>query len=257
MDQAGALIQHDEPAPVRVATPSGAAPYLILCDHAGRLVPRALGDLGVAAAEMDRHIAWDIGAEAVSLRLGALLDAVVILQRYSRLVIDCNRPPGHATSIPDHSDGTAVPGNAGLDPAAAAARVAQIVTPYHAAIAAELDRRRALGGACVVIAVHSFTPSFAGVARPWEAGVLYDCDPGFSLAVGAALRAEGLVVGDNEPYRLDPATDYTVPVHAQARGLPYLELEIRQDLIASPAGQERWATLLADVLPRAWAKTRG
>ena len=246
------LLQPDESPPVRTINPGGASPHLILCDHAGRLVPRRLGGLGVAPADMERHIAWDIGGEALSLLLGAALDATVILQAYSRLVIDCNRAPGHPTSIPAISDGTPVPGNAGLDAAAIAARISGIFAPYHAAIAAELDRRAAASHPCAVIAVHSFTPVFGGASRHWEAGVLHDRDPAFALAVGALLREAGLVVGDNEPYQLCDESDYTVPVHAEARFLPYVELEIRQDLIADDAGQRRWAALLADVLPAAW-----
>ncbi len=243
------LLQEGDPSPVQTLNENGSAPFLLVCDHAGRAVPSRLGDLGVAAPEMDRHIAWDIGAEAVTTHLAPMLDAVAILQRYSRLVIDCNRPPGHPTAIPLVSDGTDIPANAGLSEEAAAARVREIFQPYHAAIRAELDRRRT---PCAVIAVHSFTPVFGGVTRPWEAGVLHDSDPAFSLLVGAALREAGYVVGDNEPYRMGDGSDYTVPTHAEARGLPYLELEIRQDLIGHDAGQHRWAALLADIIPRAW-----
>ena len=247
------ILADDEPSPVRIVNAAGASPFLILGDHAGRLVPRSLGDLGVSAADMDRHIAWDIGIEPVNLLLGQALDATVILQRYSRLVIDCNRTPGHRTSMPAISDGTAVPGNTGLDAGCIAARTTEIFAPYHAAIAAEIDRRAAAGRPCVVIAMHSFTPVFGGVARPWEAGILHDRDPGYALAVGGLLRGAGFDVGDNEPYALSDESDYTVPVHAERRRLPYVELEIRQDLIAAAAGQRQWAEMLAKVLPAAWA----
>ncbi len=244
------LLAADEPPPAEVRNHGGASPLLLVSDHAGRLVPRRLGDLGVAAAEMDRHIAYDIGIEPVGAMLGERLGATLIAQRYSRLVIDCNRTPGHPTSIPPVSDGTMIPGNVDLGADDAAARVREVFDPYQAAIAAELDRRGA--APCVVIALHSFTPVFGGVTRPWEAGVLHDQDPAFSIAVGRLLREAGLVVGDNEPYRLEESWDYTVPVHAIRRGLPYLELEIRQDLIGDAAGQRRWADLLAEVLPRVW-----
>jgi predicted N-formylglutamate amidohydrolase len=253
MAETMSLLAGADPAPVIIRNPGARSPFLLLSDHSGRLVPRLLGDLGVPAAEMDRHIAWDIGIDAVGERLAAALDATMIAQAYSRLVIDCNRRPGHATSIPAVSDGTVVPGNAKLDEAETAARVREIFAPYHGAIAAELDRRA--GGAVAVVALHSFTPMLRmdGVARPWPVGVLYDRDAGFALAVMAALRARGYLVGDNEPYRLSDDSDYSVVVHAEGRGLPYVELEIRQDLIADAAGQAAWADVLAAVLPEAWA----
>lgn len=250
------LLAADEPGPVRIRNPGGASPHLILADHAGRLVPRALDGLGVAPADMDRHIAWDIGVDAVGLLLAQALDAVMISQLYSRLVIDCNRSPGHETSIPPISDGTPIPGNAALSSPAIDARTQEIFAPYHAAIAAELDRRTAARIPCAILALHSFTPVFAGVTRPWQAGILFDRDPAYALAVGALLRQSGLLVGDNEPYQLSDSSDYTVPVHAEGRSLPYVELEIRQDLIADPAGQRQWADLLAKILPTAWDRVR-
>ena len=249
------LLDADEPSPVHIINPAGTSRFLVLADHAGRIVPRRLGTLGVSTADMDRHIAWDIGAAGVTAGLAALLDAVAICQRYSRLVIDCNRTPGHPTSIPGISDGTLVPGNAALDATDAAARAEAIFAPYHASIAAEIDRRAP--GDCVIIAMHSFTPVYGGVARPWQAGILHDRMPEYGLAVGDLLRAEGLLVGDNEPYRLSDESDYTVPVHAGRRGLPYVELEVRQDLIADAAGERDWAALLARVLPAAWEQVKG
>ncbi len=245
------LLDANDPAPVCTLNPAGASSFLIVCDHAGRAIPGRLGDLGVSASDWERHIAWDIGAAGVARRLGAALRAVTIEQVYSRLVIDCNRRPGHPTSITPISDGTAIPANHGLPAAHAAARVTEIFAPYHDRIAAELDRRQQTRQATIVIAVHSFTPVFGGTAREWQAGVLHDRNPDFAIATGALLRARGLHVGDNEPYQLSDDSDYTVPVHAEARSLPYVELEIRQDLIEGDAGQEEWAALLADVLPEA------
>jgi predicted N-formylglutamate amidohydrolase len=249
----GLLLEAMDPPAVCLTNPAGKSPVLLVCDHAGRQVPQCLGDLGVPAAEWDRHIAWDIGAAGVCAALSPMLDAMCIAQTYSRLVIDCNRRPGHPTSIAPQSDGTLVPGNAGLGEAAIAARVHAIFVPYHAAIAAELDRRAAAGQPAVVVSMHSFTPVFGGSARPWQAGVLHNRDPKLSHALAAGLRAEGFLVGDNEPYRLSDESDYTVPVHAEARRLPYVELEIRQDLIADAAGQLEWAMRLARTLPAALA----
>ena len=174
------------------------------------------------------------------------MDACAILQAYSRLVIDCNRPLDSPGSIVERSDGTPVPGNLDLDAHQRAQRIAEIFEPYHARIAAELDRRASAGRPVVLVAMHSFTPSMAGNDRPWHAGVLYQRDARFAHALLEALRDEGdLVVGDNEPYRVSDATDYAIPVHAERRGLPHVELEIRQDLIADEAGQQAWAQRLA------------
>ena len=245
------LLDANDPAPVEVLNPHGASSFLITCDHAGRSVPALLGDLGVPAGDWDRHIAWDIGAAGVCRALCARLDAVGILQAYSRLVIDCNRRPGHPTSIAPQSDGTAIPGNQALGAPEQAARVAEIFEPYQTAIATELDRREKSGQGSVLIAMHSFTPVFGGVARAWQAGMLHNRDPRFGHALGALLRDAGYEVGDNEPYRLSDDSDYTVPVHAERRGILHVEIEIRQDLIADPAGQAAWAGLLAELLPRA------
>jgi len=245
------VLGKDDPAPVSVHNPHGGSAFLLVCDHAGRRVPARLGDLGVGPGDWERHIAWDIGAAGVCAALGPLLDAMCIEQVYSRLVIDCNRTPGHPTSIPPRSDGTEVPGNQGLTEGQVAGRVADIFEPYHCAIAAEIERRQALGRPVVLIAMHSFTPVMGGVVRPWHAGVLHNRDPRLGRALAVRLRAAGYHVGDNEPYAVSDESDYSVPVHAERRGLAYVELEIRQDLIADPAGQLRWATLLAEALPRA------
>jgi len=247
------LLRPDDPPPVKVLNPQGGSAFLLTCDHAGRQVPRALGDLGVPAAEWDRHIAWDIGAAGVCDALVPMLDAMCISQVFSRLVIDCNRQPGHPTSIAPLSDGTAVPGNIGLSAQQIAARVEEIFQPYQSAIAAELDRRSAAGCPAVLIAMHSFTPVFGGQTRQWHAGVLYNREPRLARALATCLTEAGYHVGDNEPYRLSDDSDYTVPVHAERRGLPYVELEIRQDLIATPRGQAEWAAVLARCLPRALA----
>ncbi len=242
------LLGTDDPAPIFVTNPQGGSPFLLVCDHAGRRVPARLGDLGVSAADWERHIAWDIGAASVCAALSPLLDAVCIEQVYSRLVIDCNRRPGHPTSIAPVSDGTQVPGNQAL--------VAEIFLPYHDAIAAEIDRRLAAGRATLLIAMHSFTPVMGGMARPWQAAVLHNRDPRLGHALAAELQAAGFHVGDNEPYSMSDESDYTVPVHAERRGLPYVELEIRQDLIADWEGQVRWAETLAECLPRAVEASR-
>ncbi|MFC6840030.1 N-formylglutamate amidohydrolase [Xanthomonas theicola] len=250
-DAAPSLLGAGDPPPYRVYQAQGRSPYLLIADHAGRQVPRALADLGLPQHELDRHIGWDIGIAGVTRALAQALDAFAIMQTYSRLVIDCNRPLAAPGSIAEASDGTVVPGNQGLDAAARAARAGAIFAPYHARIGAELDRRRDAGTATILIAMHSFTPALAGVARPWHAGVLYQRDARFAQALLAELRAQpGLVIGDNQPYSVSDATDYAIPVHAEARGLAHVELEIRQDLIAASAGQRQWAQRLLSMLTR-------
>jgi predicted N-formylglutamate amidohydrolase len=246
------LLDQDEPSAVTTENEAGRSDFLITCDHAGNRLPRRLGTLGLKPADLERHIAWDIGAGAVSARLAALLDAVLIRQTYSRLVIDCNRAPDAPTSIVEVSEDTAIPGNVGLSADAREARRREVFDPYHRQIARELDRRQRASRPTVLVALHSFTPVFKGVSRPWQCGVLYNRDPRLARIVGERLRQRGLAVGDNEPYAVSDATDYTIPVHGERRGLPHLEFEIRQDLVAAADVQQEWAELLALILPEAW-----
>ena len=211
------LIEPDEGEPAIVHGLGGRAPFLVVCDHAGRATPRALGDMGVPPQGWERHIAWDIGAAALADALGAAWGAAVIKQRWSRLVIDCNREPGRADAIPEVSDGQPIPANVGLSPEARAARVAEVHAPYHAAIAAELDARAAAEVPTLLVLVHSFTPRMAGFDRPWTLGVLHAGNSPTSRAALDLLRREpGEVVGDNEPYAMD-LVDHTAPTHATAR----------------------------------------
>jgi predicted N-formylglutamate amidohydrolase len=195
---------------------------------------------------LDRHIAWDVGIAGVAEQLSDALGAHLVAQRYSRLVIDCNRPPQAPSSIPLISEATAVPGNRGLSQNAAAERRALIFDPYHQRINAAIDARLAAGRPTVLVALHSFTPSYADVDRPWHIGTLYQHDKVLPPLLLAALRAEtGLVVGDNQPYGVSDDSDYTIPVHGERRGLINSGIEIRQDLIADETGQQQWAERLA------------
>ena len=253
-----ALLAPGDPPPVTVRHENGASPFLLVADHAGNATPRALGRLGLPESEWARHIAWDIGIAGVCRRLAEALDAVSIEQNYSRLVIDCNRTPGSETSMAELSERTAVPGNVGLGEHDKAARVREIFRPYHDRIEAELDRRAQAGRPTALIALHSFTPVFMGVARPWHAGVLYNRDARFADLLMALLRREdGLVVGDNEPYSVTDDSDYTIPVHGERRGLHHVAIEIRQDLIAGAPGQRAWGDRLARLLPQAWRRLTG
>lgn len=243
------LLQPGDPAPFELLNPAGSSPWLFVVDHAGQAIPRALGDLGLPPGEIDRHIGWDIGVAGVARHLAAELGAWTILQTYSRLVIDCNRPLDSPTLVVVTSDGTAVPANAPLDPAQREARVREIFAPYHARVARTLDERRDAARPTLLVTLHSFTPAMGGIARPWHCGVLYHRDARLAHALRDMLQAEGdLVVGDNQPYAVSDTSDYAVPVHGEARGLPHVELEIRQDLIADDAGQQLWAQRLARLL---------
>ena len=242
------LLTAKDVPPVREFNAAGRSPFFLTCDHYGRLVPSALGDLGLPERELTRHIGWDIGIAGVAERLSQHLDAHLIAQRYSRLVIDCNRPPDVASSIPRISDATTVPGNEGLSRDAAELRRAQIFDPYHRRIDEVIDARRSAGLPTVLVSLHSFTPVYAGIARPWHIGTLYQRDIHLPPLLLQHLRAEGdLVVGDNEPYAVSDDTDYTIPVHGEARGLINTGIEIRQDLISDSAGEKSWADRLARI----------
>jgi predicted N-formylglutamate amidohydrolase len=246
------LLGDGDPPPVAFYNSGGRSPFLLVADHAGNIFPRALGRLGISAAEAERHIALDIGIANSSRIVADALDAPLIQQNYSRLVIDCNRPPGAVSSIPDISELTPIPGNVGLSPAQRTAREREIFRPYHDAIATALERRREAKTPTALIALHSFTPVFKNIARPWHAALLYHRDPRLAHALLALLRKEaGLNIGDNEPYFVSDDTDYTIPVHGERRKIPHALIEIRQDLIAEESGQREWAERLARILPAA------
>jgi predicted N-formylglutamate amidohydrolase/fermentation-respiration switch protein FrsA (DUF1100 family) len=243
------LLSKEDPPPFRVREGQPTSPFLLTCDHAGRVIPPSLGTLGLPEAELTRHIAWDIGAALLAERLSAKLGAFLILQTYSRLVIDCNRPLHANSSIAELSEATVVPGNQGVTKAEVERRAGAIFRPYHARIERELMRRQRQGTPTIYVAVHSFTPRYLNVDRQMHAGILYGREGRFAQQVLARLRADGRwIVGDNEPYSVSETTDYGVIYHAERRGIPYVELEIRQDLIAESAGQSEWADILAVVL---------
>jgi predicted N-formylglutamate amidohydrolase len=240
--------EHDAP-PVKEESPQGRSPFLLTADHYGRAIPRALGDLGLPESELRRHIAWDIGIAGIASALSKNLDAHLIAQRYSRLVIDCNRPPHTASSIPRISETTVIPGNEGLTREAAETRKREVFDPYHRRIREAIDARLSRGVSTILVSLHSFTPVYGGIARSWHVGTLYQSDTRLPAMLLARLRAQGgLVVGDNKPYAVTNETDHTIPVHGEARGLMNSGIEIRQDLIAEAAGEREWAERLANIL---------
>ncbi len=243
------LLAPEEPYPVIEANTAGASTFFFTCDHYGRHIPRGLGNLGLPSSELERHIAWDIGIAGVAMRLARMMDAHLIAQHYSRLVIDCNRPFENPGSIPLLSEATEIPGNSGLTAEQTASRRQAIFAPYHSRIADVLDARAAQRRPTVLISLHSFTPVYAGVERPWHVGTLYQHGHGLPHLLLELLHAEGdLVVGNNEPYAVSFATDYTIPVHGERRSLINSGIEIRQDLIADECGQQQWAERLARIL---------
>jgi predicted N-formylglutamate amidohydrolase len=244
-----------DPPPFTVEHPDGGSPYVLICDHASRRLPSRLGRLGLTDEMLETHIAWDIGAAGVARRLADALDAFLIMTNYSRLAIDCNRPPGSADSIIARSERTEVPGNRDVSRDEMEARANALFHPYHDRLRAELDARRVQGRQAVLLAVHSFTPVYHGVERPWHAGLLYGRDARLGRVLLELMRAErGLNIGDNEPYAVSDRTDYAIPEHGERRGILHAGLEIRQDLIADADGQAAWATRLAPLLERALAK---
>lgn len=245
---APSLLRAGDPAPLRLINPEGRSPFLLVCEHAGNAIPAALGDLGLDETERSRHIAWDIGAAAVAEGLSHQLDAPLFIQPYSRLVIDCNRPRQVPSLIPVISDGTSIPANIGLSAEQREIRWREIHQPFHAAIHAELERRpqRAL------LTLHSFTPSLRSNPSPraLHLGLLYGADSRLADALLQALSDSGqcLQVERNQPYTVDEESDYAIPIHGLARGIPNLLLEIRQDQIDSVAGQADWVRLLSTAL---------
>lgn len=247
------LLAPDEPLPYEVFESDGQSPYFFTADHAGRRLPRRLGDLGLDEHELTRHIAWDIGIAEVSKRVAAHFRAFLILQPYSRLVIDCNRPPEAESSIATLSEHTVIVGNQNLSPEQRTERRREIFDPYHARIEAELARRKSAGQPTIYVAMHSFTPRYKDVDREWQAGVLYNRDSRLALRLRTALQAEGLNVGDNQPYFVSDDSDYGIPRYGEQGGLVHVELEIRQDLITDAVGQKRMSEILCRALPIAAA----
>jgi predicted N-formylglutamate amidohydrolase len=243
------LLGRNDPAPFVVLQEAGRAPALIVCDHASRAFPQALDRLGMPELPSWQHIAWDIGAGELARGLAHALDAPAVLAGYSRLVVDCNRSPGDAEAFRKESDGWTIPGNQHLTEYDRRLRLASVFDPYHECIEAMLGGFRRGGTVPLVVAVHSFSPTLAGQARPWHAGVLWDHDEANARRLLDGLRLQpGLVIGDNEPYSGKHPANYTIEHHANAHGLPHVCIEVRQDLLSSPAGIERWVRLLGRIV---------
>ena len=243
------LLDASEPAAYEVHRAGAAAPQLVVCDHAGWRIPRALNHLGLSPEHRASHIAQDLGAGDLALALSERLNATAVLCNYSRLVVDCNRALTDRSAFLDMSDGVEVPGNRGLSEEDKELRAAAIYRPYRGAIDRELDRLCSFVEAPVLIAIHSFTRFLDGEDRRWDCGVLWDLDARIARPLLDALRNDGtLLVGDNQPYSGRHPEDFTVDHHAEGRNFPYAALEVRQDLLDTPAGLERMADRIYEAL---------
>jgi predicted N-formylglutamate amidohydrolase len=234
-----------DPPAVTVENEAGTSPYLFLCEHASNYIGAEYARLGLPEEELRRHIAWDIGAADVARGLSRMLDATLFLSGYSRLLIDCNRPPGAPTSIPENSEDTIVPGNLGISAEERARREALYFHPFWIAAEQHLMKRLAARRPTVVVAIHSFTRVFRRVERPWHAGVLFRRARGFGEAMLAALVDPALVIAANEPYRITDLEDFTVPRFGEANNVNAVLIEIRNDIISFPAGVREWIDRLA------------
>jgi predicted N-formylglutamate amidohydrolase len=233
-----------------VENEAGASPFVIVVDHASPHIPGEFGDMGLGEAERRAHIAWDPGALDTARLMARQLDACLVHATVSRLVLDLNRDPSAPDSITVLSETTRIPGNEGLSQAEKARRAGAYYDPYHLQIARLIDRRIAAGRATGLVALHSFTPVFKGLSRPWPVGVLFDRDERLSAGLIEALRREGLNVGVNQPYGPWDRVYHTLDKHAGSRGLPSVMIEVRNDEIADATGQHAWARRLADALAR-------
>ena len=259
MNASATLLQAGDPPAFGVENPTAKSPILFVSDHAGRAIPQALGTLGLDEVERARHIGWDIGIYGVTTRLAKALDATYVFQPYSRLVIDCNRKAGDPQSIVVASDTTEVPANRDLAKADRRMRESAILEPYHREIRRVLDARARKNQPTALFLMHSCTDKLRRdqKPRPWEIGVIAETDWRIGNPLIELLEAEtDLRVGRNQPYSVDMQADYTVPLYGEAQGIPYVEIEIRQDLIGDEKGQAKWAELLAGIFPRAVAKAR-
>ncbi|MBN9067558.1 MAG: N-formylglutamate amidohydrolase [Rhizobiales bacterium] len=240
---------NDGAVSVRVRNRTGKSSFVVLCDHASSYIPPEYGTLGLSADERISHIGWDPGALPVAERLAAALDAILVESCVSRLIADCNRPLDAPDLVPEISERTIIPGNRSLAPEERERRIAAAHAPYHARVDEVIGERLAAGRETWLLAIHSFTPVYRGVSRPWQIGVIHDEDTGLAGPILEALSAAGgITVGDNQPYSPADRVYYTLERHARSRGLPCAMIEIRNDEIRDEHGQREWADLLTGIL---------
>jgi len=246
--QDDALIEPSEGPAFAIRHPDGASDVVLVCEHASKTMPKALGTLGLDEIKLASHIAWDIGAQRVAEMLSDRLDASLVSQRFSRLAYDCNRPPEADGAYPERSEIYDVPGNVGLSVSDKARRADALYYPFHQAIDALIDARLAQGRSVVLVTVHSFTPVYFGTRRDGHLGILHDDDSRLADAMldAAAATLEG--VSRNYPYGPEDGVTHTLKRHGLTRQIPNVMLEIRNDLISDDAGQRIWADKIAQLL---------
>jgi predicted N-formylglutamate amidohydrolase len=237
------LLNADEPHPAEIIHGNGASPIVLVCEHASNRIPKSLGTLGLKTEDLNRHIAWDIGAEKTARLLAKLLDAPLILQRYSRLVYDCNRPPEAEAAMPPKSEVFDIPGNVNLSAENRLQRIQEIYRPFMDAISAFLDQRAANRIRTMLVSIHSFTKIYHGKPRALELGLLFDRDA--TLANQLVRSFAGINTQLNEPYGPKDGVMHVMNQHAAPRGLNHLMIEVRNDLIEHERGQQEWAQRLS------------
>ena len=244
--QTKTLLWEGDPRPLELINEFSKCPIVLVCEHAGQSIPMDLGDLGISKADMQRHIAYDIGAKQVAMQMAEFLNAPLVMQPYSRLVIDCNRPVDAEDAIPDRSGGIEIPGNCNLDFQDRKQRIEEIYLPFHDSISEILDRHRRIG----VFSIHSFTPLLNSEQRPWDLAFLFRKDAATSQALADAVRRfdPTPTIGMNEPYVITDSTDWFVPYHGERRGLAHSLIEIRNDHLYSDESCRSWALLLSQAI---------
>jgi len=222
---------------------------LLVADHASPYFPAAINQLGLADWVLERHVAWDIGSDKLARFLADELDAQAVLAGFSRLIVDPNRQPDDSSAFPEISDGIAIPGNIGLGEEQKALRIQSFFKPYHDKISSRLEEFSENGVVPAIISVHTCSPVFDRVVRPWHIGIMWDKDPRIPVPLMRRLeQMEGICIGDNEPYSGRHPNDFTIDYHAEPAGLPHVGIEVRQDLVSSEDGARIWAGILAEGL---------
>jgi predicted N-formylglutamate amidohydrolase len=243
------LLGQDDPPPFCVIEVEPSRPVLLVCDHASNNIPSRLNGLGVSASGLATHLGHDIGAANVTRYLSAVLKLPAVMAGYSRLAVDCNRRLDDPSAFTVGDEGTVVSGNLALTHPEREMRANALYWPYHHAVRDQLAALESMAEAPALVTIHSFTPVLNGSARPWHIGILWDSDPRIPEALITALRnISGVLVGDNEPYSGKDPHDFTIDHHGEAEGLPHVSIEIRQDLIDTDAGVEKWGGRLAEAL---------
>lgn len=243
------LIGPGDSPPFTTYNDHGKAPVLLVADHASALFPAAMNQLGLADWVLEKHVAWDIGSDRLTQFLADQLDAQAVLAGFSRLIVDPNRKLDDPSAFPEISDGIAIPGNIGLDDEQKSLRVRSFFKPYHDQITSKLEQFTKQGLAPAVIAVHTCSPVFDRVVRPWHIGIMWDTDPRIPVPMMRRLeQMDGVCIGDNEPYSGRHPHDFTIDYHAEPAGLPHVGIEVRQDLVGDEDGARKWAGILAEAL---------